>query len=603
MCGFAALIEPGRTFDPSLLDSIDRDLFHRGPDSGGRQSRPGFALVFRRLAIIDPEAGSDQPMVSADGMQAIVFNGEIFNFRDLRRQLEERGVKFRTTGDTEVILEGYRVWGQEVANKLEGMFAFVIVDRKSNELFAARDPFGIKPLYMLQKRNLVGFASEMRPLSHLLPPEPDQQALSELVTFGWAAGNLSNLKNIELVEGGTTVSLSLSGGALKRRRFIDPLSSIEADNSITKQDAYELAYSTLQKSVVDHLVSDVGYAIELSGGVDSSLIAALASQAADRRLSSYSVNLGDFKHDERIYREMVVSRYPLDHHEIRMTGRDFADSLPRAIRHLEGPSAHAGCIFLMRLCDKLRQETKVVLTGEGADEFFGGYQRYELWRANSRKARFGNLLPARYWPDRWPFKGIKKIAGRDAGVFASVYNDPAQRESLFPELIYSGGARDRTSNRFSSFIDKIFAVDQSAYLQSLLMRQDKLSMAASVEARVPFTHWPLARVLNKIPRSILAPGGTTKPLLKQIAVNHLPNDLVYRRKIGLLLPIDEWLRDEKALKPFVEDLRNPNSPIHDYINRPVLNSTIDKFYAGNAGLSRDLFRTIGINVWLQSLRA
>ncbi len=186
----------------------------------GVRSWPGAALVFRRLAIIDTRAVSDQPMASADGRQTLVFNGEIYNFKDLRRELISAGVKLRTEGDSEVILEGYRHWGQGVVDRLEGMFAFVIVDHDKGIAFAARDPFGIKPLYLLRHGTLVGLASEMRPFARLVPPEPDPDALAELLVFGWAAGSLSNLKHIERLPGGTALEIPLTGGSIKRRRFL-----------------------------------------------------------------------------------------------------------------------------------------------------------------------------------------------------------------------------------------------------------------------------------------------------------------------------------------------------------------------------------------------
>jgi asparagine synthase (glutamine-hydrolysing) len=601
MCGFAALFDPERVFDPDLLDGIDADLYHRGPDSGGRRSEPGVALVFRRLSIMDTHAVADQPMDSPDGRLTLVFNGEIFNFRRLRAQLEGMGSVFRTEGDSEVILEGYRHWGRDVVDRLEGMYAFVIVDRDRNEAFAARDPFGIKPMYLLRHGNLVGLASEMRPFARLVPPEPDPVALSELLTFGWAAGTLSNLKHIDLVECGTAITIPLQGGAPQLRRFCDPLDTLLPDDGMTEAQALELVQAAVEESVDAHLMSDVGYAIELSGGVDSSLVAALATRRSPDRISSYAINLGDYVHDEREYRDMVVERYPLDHHEIPMSSRNFADALPRALRHLEGPSAHAGCIFIMRLCDDIRKRTKVVLTGEGADEFFGGYQRYETWPAVARKERIARLLPRGMWPDAWPFKGIRKLAGRDAAVWSSVYHNPEDMEAVFPDLIAAPGARGRASARFDALVDRIFAVDQMSYLQCLLMRQDKVSMAASVEARVPFTHLPLARQVNRIPSRLRAPGGETKRLLKTVAEKYLPTELVRRRKIGLLLPLDKWLGNPDSLGRYVDDLRNPNSPIRSFADGAALDRAIADFTAGGTALTGPLFRMVNIDVWLRTL--
>jgi asparagine synthase (glutamine-hydrolysing) len=601
MCGFAALFEPSRIFDPGLLAGIEQDLWHRGPDSGGMRSWPGAALVFRRLAIIDPQAASDQPMDSADRRQTLVFNGEIYNYRALRRELMSAGVPLRTEGDSEVILEGWRHWGPAVVDKLEGMYAFVIVDHARGEAFAARDPFGIKPLYLLRHGALIGLASEMRPFARLVPPEPDPEALAELIAFGWAAGSLSNLKHIERVPGGTALTMPLCGGPIHRHRFCDPLDTLAPDEGMTAETAMQQAEAAVEASVEAHLMSDVGYAIELSGGVDSSLVTALATRDAKQKIASYSIDLGAYEHNERRWRDMVAARFPISHHEIAMSGREFADSLPRCVRHIEGPSQHAGCVFIMRLCDEIARHTKVVLTGEGADEMFGGYHRYQTWPRTAQMEHVSRLLPARVWPDRWPFRGVRQLAGRDAGVYSAAYSDPADLEALFPDLIPAPGARGAASARFDRLVDRIFAVDQTAYLESLLMRQDKVSMAASVEARVPFTHLPLARVVNRVPSRLRAPGGATKPILKAIAEKHLPRDLVRRRKIGLWLPLDEWLADRDGLGRYLDDLTAQDGRVRTYGDAAGIDRIVADFRGGRRALSRPLMRMVNLEVWMRGL--
>ena len=237
MCGLAAFFEAGRVFPETLLAGAEHDLFHRGPDSGGRSAEPGWALVFRRLAIMDPAAASDQPMSDETGRCTLVFNGEIYNFRELRGDLEAAGMTFRTSGDTEVLLQGYLRWGAGVLDRLEGMYAFVLVDRQENIALAARDPFGIKPLYLCRKGDTVALASEMRPLYRLLRPAPDEAALSELLTFNWAAGSLSNIAGIERLPGGTVLTIPLDGGEIKRRQFFDILSTIAPDNATSAETA------------------------------------------------------------------------------------------------------------------------------------------------------------------------------------------------------------------------------------------------------------------------------------------------------------------------------------------------------------------------------
>ncbi len=601
MCGLAAFFEPGGTFSDELLAGADRDLFHRGPDSGGRAAEPGWALVFRRLAIMDPGPAADQPMTDDEGRCTLVFNGEIYNFRDLRRDLEAAGICFRTNCDTEVILQGYLRWGTAVLDRLEGMYAFVLIDRRKGVALAARDPFGIKPLYLCEAGGTVALASEMRPLLRLKKPEVDESALAELLTFSWAAGSLSNLKGIERVPGGTVITIPLAGGALRHRRFQDVLSTLKPDEAMDPAAAEDGMRRLIEQSVQAHLMSDVGYTLQLSGGVDSSLIGALASRSAGRRISSFSVSLGDHPFDEGEFRKPVVERYQLDHMEIEVGGDTFADALPRAVRHMEGPVPHGGCVALMLLCDHMREVSKVVLTGEGADEFFGGYERYGLWRKLAWQERLGRILPAGLLPPVQPFLGIKRLAGRDAAVYAAVYHDFAAMNRAFPGLVPKPGLRESTSRRFTDFRDRLFAVDQVAYLDSLLVRQDKMSMAASVEARVPFVHAPLTRLANRLPRNLRAPGGVTKPLLKSIAEQFLDHKVIYRRKIGLWLPYDDWLSDSDGLGRYLDLLTASDGRLRGYTDSGVLDRIVNRFRSGDRHGLPSMWNLVNVEMWLRSL--
>jgi asparagine synthase (glutamine-hydrolysing) len=601
MCGLVALFEPGRRFDPALLAGMEDDLFHRGPDSGGCVSEPGLALVFRRLAIIDPGSQADQPMSDASGRCSLVFNGEIYNYRALRLALEQEGAHLRTSGDTEVVLEGYLRWGEDVLNRLEGMFAFCLVDRERGVALAARDPLGIKPLYMVHTGTTVAFASEMRPLFRLQSPQVDEAALAELITFGWAAGRLSNCRGIERLPGGTLVTVPLAGGVPAERRFCDPLETLRPDSGPGRVDAEEQVREALSDSVKAHLASDVGYAVQLSGGVDSSLVAALAQEETSGKLASFAVSLGDHPYDEGRYRDMVVQRHGLDHHEVAISAADYASALPRAVRHMEGPLPHGGCVTLMLLCERIRKHTKVVLTGEGADEMFGGYQRYARWRKTRWQERLARLLPARFLPPLWPVAGMRRLGGLDAAAYACVYHDFRAVQRAFPGLVPKPGAREAASRRFTDFRDRLFAVDQAAYLESLLVRQDKMSMAASVEARVPFVHMPLLRLVNNLPHTLRAPGGDTKPLLKRIAERHLPHELIHRRKIGLWLPYEEWFADANGAGEYLDDLTGPNSRLAAYAEKGKLTALVDTYRAGARSAGLVLERLVGVELWLRSL--
>jgi len=601
MCGFTVLTEPGRVFPPALLEIISGDLHHRGPDSGGIHAEPGVAMVFRRLAIIDPRPDSDQPMHDAEAGITLVFNGEIYNYRALRRALEAVGQTFRTLGDTEVILAGYRHWGDGVFARLEGMFAVCLLDRRRGVLVAARDPFGIKPLYMLQKAAMIGFSSEIRPFARLTPLRPDPVALAELLTFRFAAGSLSNVAGVEKVVGGTLVTVSLADGRSERRRFADPLETLHPDESMTDAEALDMAEEAVVTSLKAHLQSDVGYAVQLSGGVDSSLVAALAQQQGSVPLKSFAVALKGLKEDEGVYRQPVVERYGLDHHEVALTGVDFADALPRAVAHMEGPVPHYGCVMLMLLCDRIRAHTKVVLTGEGADEMFGGYMRYGLWKALRKKGRAAALVPAMLWPFLQRYREVQRYsAGRDPSVWGAVYHDFLTLFELFPDLMPRPGAREAAAARFPDFRDRMIAVDQMSYLESLLMRQDKMAMAASVETRVPFTHMPVARVLNRLPRRLRFAAGETKPLLKRIADKHLPHEVVHRRKVGLSLPLNDWLRDEAALGRYLDSLTAADGRLAEHAGSGAMARVVEEFRAGRTARNFPTAHLVNVEMWLRS---
>ena len=599
MCGLVAAFEPGRPFEPDLVKAMEMDLFHRGPDGGGVAAEDGWAMAFRRLAILDPTPASDQPMTDPTGRCTLVFNGEIYNYRALRRQLAASGVKFRTDGDTEAILQGYLHWGEDVFTRLEGMFALCLVDRKRNLALAARDPLGIKPLYMLRHGGLTAFASEMRPLHRLRPPEIDDTAFAELVMFGWAAGRLSNYRDIECVPGGTLIEVGLAGGRPREKTFRDVLSTLGSEEPSGAGDI-ETAVAT---SVHDHLVSDVGYGLQLSGGIDSSLIAALAASESATQLKSFSLALGGHAFDEAPYQEMVRDRYGLDHHAVSVTGKDYAEFLPRAIAHMEGPTPHGGCVLLMMLCGHIRRHSKVVLTGEGADEMFGGYLRYQIWRKLQRQETLARLVPPRLMPDIWPFKSARRLDGHDGAAWASVYQDISFMKRLFPDFMPSPGAREVASAKFSDFRHRLFAVDQTAYLESLLVRQDKMSMAMSVEARVPFVHWPLLVRANRLDLDQRVPGGVTKPVLKRMADRYLPKALVHRRKIGLTLPYAEWFADPGQAGRHVDDVRDRTAPLRDRCDTVVLDRLLSRPEDWSRGAGRGLQRIVELNLWLKQATA
>ena len=292
MCGFAALFESERNFSVDLLDTIERDLYHRGPDSGGRYTQAGIALVFRRLSILDPGARSDQPFWDHTGRYVIVFNGEIYNYQEIRQSLVQSGVRLRTDGDTEAIVEGFALWGEQILDTLEGMYAFTLLDTRDGVVYFARDPLGIKPLYIARRGNLVAAASEIRPLRRVIgQTEVDGEAFAELLLYRYAGGRKSNIKGIELLPGGTLATFHLRDTRYSERVFADRLDTIHPNPDIDRRQAEELIEASVTESVTRHMQSDVGYSVQFSGGVDSSVVLALAAMKSEQPVDSYSISV------------------------------------------------------------------------------------------------------------------------------------------------------------------------------------------------------------------------------------------------------------------------------------------------------------------------
>ena len=598
MCGFVALFEKGRSFSSELTDTLENDIFHRGPDSGGQYKEDGCALIFRRLAILDIAEHSNQPMHFND--YVIVFNGEIYNYTHLRDTLKSKGFSFKTTSDTEVLLKGYVYWGVKVVEHLEGMFAFVVWNKKTKTVYAARDHLGIKPLYIAQKDNFVGFASEIRPLRRMVGTVVDEAALSELLIYKYSSGEFSNYKNIKNILPGTYLTLDSNTGKVLEQRYFDISNTFEPDYLFDEKSAIELATEQLENSVSAHMQSDVGYGVQLSGGIDSSLIAAIANHNSSDTIRSYGISLNGLKQDETVYRQLVVDKFNLKHININLTNNDLADALPKAIAHLESPTAHFGCVFLMILSQEISKTDKVILTGEGADELFGGYSRYGDWRQLRRYGQAAKLLPNFYLKRTKRYSTLLRYKQHDAAVMSSVYTDSESMKYLFPDIEFVNGYRDAIAKNFNDFRDRMMAIDQNVYLSSLLDRQDKMSMAASVEARVPFVHLPLYKAMNRIPREIRIPGNITKPLLKKIAESWFPSDFVHRRKVGLTLPLVDWANDNSGLGRYKEYINEPNSRIAEYADKKRLTKFMNNYNRQNNSIAANLPHLINMELWLRS---
>src|SRR5262245_788008 len=574
MCGIAGVVEGDGTVASDTAAALDRTLAHRGPDGCGvwRSADGDVLLVHRRLAIIDPGPTGAQPMETADGRHRIVFNGEIYNYRELRRELEARGERFATASDTEVLLRLLSRDGVAALPRLRGMFAFGWWDSEARALVVARDRFGIKPLYVADRQRSMAFASETRALldTHLVDRVVDPAAVLAYLSWGSVAPTLTWIDGIESLAPGTWLRWS-ADGRRERGAFAD-LASVYAQppSAGSEADLGARVGAAVQASVDAHLVSDVPVGVFLSGGIDSSAILSAASRADAPPLRTYTVRFDD-RSSEHEYARLVAASFGAAHHELAVDASRITRDLPRILEQLDQPTVDAVNTFYVSEA-VAATGIKVVLSGTGGDELFGGYRSFTRlpWAVRLKRAT-GSAVPliapavATIMPERLTERWRQFVAGN--GDIDAAYR--TQRGLFMPgELDRVAGAaiRDRWASATSRVAEceaalfrgasstlegDVARLETRAYLGAQLLRDtDVMSMAHGLEVRVPFVdHELLAAVwpdLGAFPALM-----RNKRLLHETLARPLPNAAVDRPKQGFTLPFATWM--EGALQPFVRD--------------------------------------------------
>ena len=570
-----------------------RRLEHRGPDGSGLWSHSQAVLGHLRLAIIDLEGGY-QPQLNETETVGVVFNGEIYNFAELRRQLISAGHVFRTRSDTEVIVHGYEEWGLDLMPRLRGMFAFAVWDGAARRLLLARDRFGVKPLYYHRDRGgRLIFASEIKALfvDPSVPRALNEPRLAEYLTYRSVAGEETLFADIREVEPGTV--MVLDGDRVEKRRYWTPEVPVDGVADV------ETGRALLYDAVASRLVSDVPLGTITSGGLDSSLVSALAADAAHRSIDTFCVGFADPSYDERPFARAVAANIASRHHDIEVTSDAIDREMDRLTWAHDEPLTHPNSIPMHLIFREAKeaQRVTVLLSGEGADEVFGGYEWYGVAHRRERLRRLpmlhavGGLLPGR--------KGavLRKVLDPDYLLAANATfplaevrrfglagADPlAARRQLWP------GSADGT--------DGLFVYDQRTYLPPLLQRQDRMSMAAGLEAREPFLDHFLVEWANALPASAKIPGGRRKQLLKEIAAPSLPADIIHRRKVGFAMPIGEWLRPGGALAERVAMLAADGAFVHRFLNRSALGRLVTEHDSRAADHTDILWSLIALESW------
>lgn len=568
MCGFVGLVsnKPINEKDLRAVVQMNKMLNHRGPDSDGYCNTEWFACGFSRLAIIDPDERSNQPMFDEDRRYLIIYNGEVYNHENLRNELKEMGYRFRTKSDTEVVLTSFIEWHTGCVEKFVGMFAFAIFDLKLKEVYLFRDQIGIKPLYFYAMKNKFYFSSEIKAFMVVSNLEANYDKLGEYSIFGSIAGNQTLFKNIFQLNPGSYVNVD-NDIKLHTIQYYD-----------IKQFFYKQRknYSTckvkelIHNSIMNHTKSDVGYGIQLSGGLDSSIIVAMINKLS---IETFSIGLEGFENlDESKYQKMCSEKYGTIHNSYNFKNKDYLEYLLKSIWFFDYPLHHPNIVPMYIICEKAKERgVKVLLSGDGADEIFCGYN----WNSN--------------------YKNMAKI---DDIIYASSYTPPEVIKKVFSCLSFNMEEREKIIEDSGCVSTAILMLDQKLYLQKWLQRQDRMGMASSVEIRVPYCNIEIMECINGIDVDDKTDSQKTpKYILKKIAEEYLPHELVWRQKIGFGIPLEDWFRNKDGLGKLLCYLRDKifkNRGIYDSL---MVDRLIDDHILGKSNNGRILWMLLNIELW------
>jgi asparagine synthase (glutamine-hydrolysing) len=574
MCGIAGLyhLDTPKPVDPARIERMCDALVHRGPDGGGVWTAPGVGLGHRRLSIIDI-AGSPQPMPSADGRAMLVFNGEIYNYRELREELRGLGAVFHTDGDSEVILAAWQRWGPDCLPRLNGMFAFAIYDREARTLFLARDRLGVKPLFLahLADGSLI-FASELKGLlAHpSLRREIDPLAVEDYLAWGYVPDHRCIVKGVTKLAAGHSLLLEHGKPMPTQRQWWDVSFENRHKGSLADLDA-ELLH-LMRQSVTSRMVSDVPLGAFLSGGVDSSSVVALMSEASNAPVRTCSIGFDVAALDESSYAEEVARLFATDHRSQKVSPDDFG-AIDALTAMFDEPFADASALPTWRVCQLARETVTVALSGDGADEALAGYRRHVFQHGEDRVRSivpaairgplFGTLAavyPKADWAPR-PLRAkatFRSLAAGSAAGYARALGvtGPDLRQMLYsPDFLALRGDY-RAEQPFEALIGKAPArsgLDGAQYADlkfwlpgDILTKVDRASMAVSLEAREPLLDYRLIEFAAALPEAMRIRRGQGKWLMKRTMERYLPRDILYRPKQGFVTPISQWFRGPLA---------------------------------------------------------
>jgi asparagine synthase (glutamine-hydrolysing) len=627
MCGINGIAFSSRSrrrVDAAVLKSMRDVITHRGPDDEGIFIDDYIGLGHRRLSIVDVASGH-QPMTNEDGSLQITYNGEVYNHTDFREALEARGHVYQTHCDTETIVHLYEEYGDRCVEYLRGMFAFAIWDRKRRELFIARDRLGVKPLYYVRTADgSLYFASEIKALlvARAVTPELNFAALSDYLANHATSGEETLFMGVKRLMPGHT--LTWRDGEIKIKNYWDVSFAKTAQDGCSDQD-YIAEWSELfRKSVQLRLMADVPLGMFLSGGIDSSAIAAVMSTLVDEPIKTFSVAFAEREANELEYARLVARTFKTEHHEVVISPEEFFSALPQLIWHEDEPLAHPSSVALYFVSELASRHVKVVLTGEGSDELMAGYARYRKTILNlALGERYHRMVPASVRElireqiagmtgSKWRAKLLRTFLNLSPNIESiyfdnfAVFSRSEQDQLLTRETVdriggidpYAGLRGVLLDSDAKSLLDRLLYADIKTYLHELLMKQDQMSMAASVESRVPFLDHKLVEFTSALPERLKLHRWTTKYVLRQSMKGVLPDQILTRPKMGFPVPIGAWFRGAygKVLDEYVLSNRALNRGL---FTPQFVRSIVNQHQRGEANNSERLWSLINLEMWFR----
>jgi asparagine synthase (glutamine-hydrolysing) len=597
--------------DTRLLRGMCRVIRHRGPDDEGVRVEPGVGLGMRRLSIIDLATGH-QPIGSEDGAVQVVFNGEIYNFRELRAELEGAGHRFATTTDTEVIVHGYEEWGRVVFERLRGMFGIALWDRRARTLWLARDRAGIKPLYYVEHEGRLFYGSELKSLlaAGAVERAVDPQALAHYLTFLYTPPDRAIFPGVRKLPPGHV--LCWRDGEPTVTPFWKP--PVDEITQMDETEAEEMLLARLRDAVRSHLVSDVPLGAFLSGGVDSSLVVALMAEASSRPVKTFSIGFDEPAYDELDAARLMANHVGADHHEF-VVRPDALGIVEQIVSHFDEPFADASAIPTWYVSELARRHVTVVLSGDGGDELFAGYDRYV---PHAQVARFDTLpvpgkralagLAARTMPHGARGQRFLRHVARDeeSRYIESVSFFGAEDRRALLEADYAAGdafaPEEHMHARFARvrhlpLVSRMMQVDFGTYLpEDVLTKVDRMSMAHSIESRVPLLDHPLVEFALRLPLGLKLRDGRRKHLLKRVASRVVPDAILSRKKQGFGVPLGLWFRG-KLRGAFEDILLSPRARQRGYFDGREVQRLLDEHLAGKRDHELRLWQLFMFELW------